>query len=211
MKYIILKCKEVIKPNVYKYVLIYYLVTFLYFFINYKSFSNNEMSINFCLGLSPIIECNSIESIIKIILISLLFYLTYKIYSFDIIQNIENIYLRCNRKKILAINIFVILAYIIILRLFLLMFINLFIKIDFVIIISDIIYCVFVSITAILLLNLIVKKNFVFLLLFIFIFVIFILLSLIKANNFELMVASLIFLLLTFKIHSPQETINFLK
>ncbi len=91
------------------------------------------------------------------------------------------------------------------------MFINLFIKIDFVIIISDIIYCVFVSITAILLLNLIVKKNFVFLLLFIFIFVIFILLSLIKANNFELMVASLIFLLLTFKIHSPQETINFLK
>ncbi len=38
MKYIILKCKEVIKPNVYKYVLIYYLVTFLYFFINYKSF-----------------------------------------------------------------------------------------------------------------------------------------------------------------------------
>lgn len=206
MKYMFLKSKEVIKIDILKYIFIYYVLVLIYVLLN-----KNSVILNDCLGLSSIMECSSMEIILKIVSVTLIIYLTYKIYSFDIIQNIENIYLRNSSKKFIILNIFIILLFIMIIRLILLFIINFFIEIDLSIIFLDIIYYCFISISSILLLNLIVKKKFIFKLLFIFILFLTMYLSLIIINLIYLIITLLIFIFIILFTYSIQELVDFIK
>lgn len=206
MKYMFLKSKEAMEKNVLKYIFAYYLLTLIYILLN-----NNSIILNDCIGLSSIIECGSVEIILKIISITLIIYITYKIYLFDIVQNIENIYLRNSNKKFIILNIIIILLFIMIIRLILLFIINFFVKIDLNIIFLDIIYNCFLSISSILLLNLIVKKKFIFKLLFIFILFLTMYLSLIAINLIYLIITLFIFIFIILFTYSIQELVDFIK
>ncbi len=211
MKYLILKSKEIIKIDILKYVFSYYLLTILYFIIYKNTFLSGNLSIEFCLGLKPIIECNSIESILKIILLSLIIFLTYKVYIFDIVQNIENVYLRSNSKKTLILNIFIVLFYITIVRLTLIFIINLFYRITFNTIIFDLLYCYFISISAIIILNIMSKEGFIYKILSVIFCAFLLFFSLIIIKVTYLIVTSIIFLILIFLSYSPQKLVDFFK
>ena len=206
MKYMFLKSREVIKIDILKYVFIYYVLVLIYVLLN-----KNSVILNDCLGLGSIMECSSMEIILKIVSVTLIVYLTYKIYSFDIIQNIENIYLRSNSRKLLLLNIIIILLFIIMIRLVLLFIVNFFIKVNLSIILLDIIYYCFISLSSILILNLLVRKRYIFKLLFMIVIVFTTYFSLVNIDILYLIIFSFIFLIIMFITYSLLELIDFIK
>lgn len=209
MKYIILKNKELFKSNIYKYVLVYYFITLLYFLLNKSVLVSGEVSVKFCLGLESVLDSSSIEIIMKATLISLIVYLTYTIYSFDIINNSQYIYLRTNSKKILLLNISMVLLYIFFIRIILLLILSIFIKISFDVIVLDILFSFFISLLSFLFLNTIMLKNNGLKGLFFIISIVSLIISFIYINYIYLIIMCIIYLVIIFYINSPQRTIDF--
>lgn len=209
MKYIILKNKELFKSNIYKYVLVYYFITLLYFLLNKSVLVSGEVSVKFCLGLESVLDSSSIEIIMKATLISLIVYLTYTIYSFDIINNSQYIYLRTNSKKILLLNISMVLLYIFFIRIILLLILSIFIKISFDVIVLDILFSFFISLLSFLFLNTIMLKNNGLKGLFFIISIVSLIISFIYINYVYLIIMCIIYLVIIFYINSPQRTIDF--
>lgn len=117
MKYLFIKNLYLLKDNLFRYYVLYFIFLSISLFLDRSSFiyfSNSD--IFDALGLGGISNNYPIYILLKVMSISVIIHLTLKILFLDIFSNIKNIILRMKSSKILLLNYFNCIFFVILLR-----------------------------------------------------------------------------------------------